>query len=88
MDYHAVPPPDYKAGGDSWREELCHQDPKQFTITATGEPSSSERLEATGAASSSGRPEAIRGPLNSGEVKVYLKASTDGERYIRKIDDR
>ena len=26
MDYHAVPPPDYKAEGGSKREELCQQD--------------------------------------------------------------
>ena len=35
-DHYAVPPPDYKAGGDSNSEELCQQDPKQFTTTATG----------------------------------------------------
>ena len=23
MDYHAVPPPDYKAGGNSKREDVC-----------------------------------------------------------------
>ena len=27
MDYHAVHPPNYKAGGDSKREDLCQQDP-------------------------------------------------------------
>ena len=26
MDYHAVPPPEYQAGGDSKREDLCQQD--------------------------------------------------------------
>ena len=27
MDYHAVPPPDYIAGGDSKRQELCQENP-------------------------------------------------------------
>ena len=62
MDYHAVPPPDYGAGRDSKREELCHRDPQTFTITATGGQSSSGRLEAIGAASRSGRPEAVKDP--------------------------
>ena len=26
MDYHAVPPPTYQAGGASKREDLCQQD--------------------------------------------------------------
>ena len=41
MDYHAVPPPDCKAVGDSKREELCQQDPQTFTIMAFGVVSSS-----------------------------------------------
>ena len=45
MDYHAVLPREYQAGGASMREELCQQDPKQFTITATG---ASMNLRATG----------------------------------------
>ena len=60
MDFLAVPPPDYKAGVDFKREELCEEDPKQFTVTATGASSNSERLEGTVASSSSGRPKAIR----------------------------
>ena len=75
MDYHAVSPPDYEAGGDSNPGEMCQQDPKQFTFTTTAAPSSrrlgateaastSRRLDATRAASSSGRPEATRDPLN------------------------
>ena len=36
MNYHAIPAPDYEGGGPSKREELCQQDPKQFTIPATG----------------------------------------------------
>ena len=57
MDCHAAPPPDYKAGGDSKREELRQKDPKQFTRTASG------------ASSSSGRLEAMSEPLNVGEGK-------------------
>ena len=45
-DCHAVPPPDYKAEGGSEREELCQQDLKTITITATGAVSTSGRLEA------------------------------------------
>ena len=75
MDHHAVPPPDNKAGGDSKREELCQQDPKQVTMTATL------------ASSSSGRPEAIRDPMSCGEGKVYPRTNTDGERHMRNIDD-
>ena len=48
MDSHEVPPPDHIAGGDSKRAELCQQDLKQFTITATGASSKLRRLEATG----------------------------------------
>ena len=51
MDYHAVLPPDNKAGGDSKREELCQQDLQTITISATGASSSSEQTEATGASS-------------------------------------
>ena len=36
MNYHAVPPPDYNAGGHSKREELCQQDPHTFTMSVTG----------------------------------------------------
>ena len=43
MDFYAVSPPDYEAGGDSKREELCQQDPHTFTITATGASSRSGR---------------------------------------------
>ena len=45
MDNHVVLPPDYKAGGDSKREELCQQEPQTFTKTTTGEASSSGRPE-------------------------------------------
>ena len=62
MNTHAVPPPDYKVGGDSKREELCQQDLQKFTIPASGAASSSERLEALGAASSFGRPGAVKDP--------------------------
>ena len=66
MDYHAVPPPDYNAGGDFKREELCQKDPQTFTMEATGASSSSGRLAATGASSSSGRRGAVNDPLNTG----------------------
>ena len=66
MDNHAAPSPDYKAGGDSEREELCQQDPQTFSVTATG------------AASSSGPLGAMRDPLNTGEGKVSSQANTDG----------
>ena len=62
MDYHAGRPPDYKAEDDSNREELCQQDLKTITITATGASSSSQRMEATRAVSTSGRLEAVRDP--------------------------
>ena len=78
VDYHAVPPPDYKAGGDTKREGLCQQNPETFTKTATGELSSSGRLEATGSASSSRRPGPVKNPCTIGEVKVYLQTNTDG----------
>ena len=70
-DYHAVPPPDCKAGGDFKREELCQQDPQTFTITATG------------ASSSSGRLEAVKDPLNTGQVKVYPQTNTDRKQLIQ-----
>ena len=41
MDYHAVPLADYRAGGDSKREERCQQDPQRFTTMATGTSPSS-----------------------------------------------
>ena len=31
MGHHALSAPDYKAGGDTKREDLCQQDPQQFT---------------------------------------------------------
>ena len=73
MDYLAVLPPDYNAGGDSNREELCQQAPWQFTLTATGAPGDWKRF---GAASSSERPETIGDPLNSGEGNFFLRQAT------------
>ena len=66
MDYHAVLPPGYRAGGDSEREDLRQQEPEQLTIMATG------------TASSSGRPEAIRFSFSCGEGEVHLQTNTDG----------
>ena len=44
MDCQAVLTPDYKAGGDSKRGELCRQDPQKITLTTTGASSSSGRI--------------------------------------------
>ena len=35
MDCHAVLPPEYQAGGNSMREELCQQDPPKIIVVAT-----------------------------------------------------
>ena len=87
MDCYAVPPPDYKAGSDSKRDERCQQGPSQCTITATGASSRSGRPQAIAAVSSSRRSAATKDPFNAGEGKVVLQRNTDGERYIRKFDD-
>ena len=81
MDYHAIPPPDFK------RDELCQQDPHTFTLPTTGTSSSSRQLEATGASSKSGQPGAMRDPLNTGNGKVHCQANTDGENNLRMFDD-
>ena len=44
MDYHAVPTPKYRAGGDSRRENLCEQDSERVYITTPG-ASSSRKLD-------------------------------------------
>ena len=46
IDYHAVPPPEYQAGGDSKRDNLCQQDSQRITRTRSG-TSSSRRPVAT-----------------------------------------
>ena len=74
MDYHAVPPPEYQAGGDSKRENLCQQYSERVTWT-TPRASSSGQLEAAGA-SSSGRLVATEDP--SSEKKVHLHPNDDG----------
>ena len=79
IDCHAVHPPEYWAGGDSKREDLC------YTVTTNG-ASSFGHLEAAGA-SSSGRRVATEDPSNTSERKVHLQSHTDGEKYIRKLDD-
>ena len=73
-----------KVGGESKREELCQQNPDQFTMTATG-ASSSGRPDATGAAPISGRPGAMRDPLNTGEGEVHSQANTDGINLHQEI---
>ena len=80
MDYHAVPPPDYKAGGDSKREGQRQQDSERVSKTTPG-ASSSGQLEAAGASSS-------RLPQKILQVKKidHLHSDTDGE-YIKKFDD-
>ena len=40
MDCHEVLPTDYKSGGDSMREQLCQQDPKQYGWKTVWEVSS------------------------------------------------
>ena len=74
MDYHAVPPPEYQAGGDSKRENLGQQYSERVTWT-TPRASSSGQLEAAGA-SSSGRLVATEDP--SSEKKVHLHPNDDG----------
>ena len=74
MDNHAVPPPEYQAGGDSKRENLCQQYSERVTWTTPG-ASSSGQLEAAGA-SSSGRLVATEDP--SSEKKVHLHPNDDG----------
>ena len=85
MDNHAVPPPEYQVGGDSNRENLRQQDSERVTRTTTGS-SSSGQLEAAGA-SSSARLVATEDPSNTGERKLHLQTTTDGEKYIKKFDD-
>ena len=83
MDYHAVPPPEFRGAGFSKRQDLCQQDSERVSRTTPG-TSSSGQLEAAGA-SSSRRPVAAEGP--SSEPKVHLHPNTDAEKYIRKFDD-
>ena len=56
MDCHAAPPPEYLAGGDSKRENLCQQDSERVTKTTPG--------------ACSGRQVPTEGP--SSEKKVHL----------------
>ena len=81
MDCHAVPPPDFQAGGDSKRDILPLSAWKSQPNDAT---SSSRQLEAAGL-SSSRRLVATEDLSN--EKKVHLHPDTDGEKYIRKFDD-
>ena len=67
MDYHAVTPPEYRAGGDSKREEPCQQDPQRFTMTTTG-------------ASSSGRPVGTEDPSNTAKFDDPAKNFKPPER--------
>ena len=75
MDYHAVRPPEYQAGGDSMRENLSQQDSERVYQTTPG-ASSSGQLAAAGA-SSSGRPVATE-DLSSAK-KFHLPSNTDGD---------
>ena len=46
MDNYAVPPPEYRAGGDSGRVEPCQQNSQTFTITTTNQaPGNWKRLD-------------------------------------------
>ena len=71
MDYHAVPPPDHRAG---WARRLWSARSSNQTFTRT----------ATGGSSSSGRPDQWD-PWITGERKVHLQANSDGENCIRKV---
>ena len=83
MDYRAVPPPEYQAGGDSKREDLCQQDSDRVIRTTPG-ASSSGQLEAAGV-SSSRRPVATEEP--STKKNVHLHPDTEWRKYIKKFDD-
>ena len=71
MDYPAILLPQYQAGRDSKRENLCQQDSERANKTTPG-------------TSSSGRPVAREDP--SSEKKVHIHPNTDGETYIGKFD--
>ena len=75
--------PEHRAGGDSKREDLCRQDSERVTKTTPG--ASSSRQLGTPRASSCGRPFATED--SSSEKKVHLHPHTDGEQYIKKVDD-
>ena len=70
MDCHAVPPPEYRAGGDSKREDLCQHDSERVNKTTPGAPNS-------------GRQVAAEDPSNTCERKVDLQPHTEGEKYIK-----
>ena len=59
MNCHAVPPPDYKAGIDSKRDELCEWS-IIIKLRATGDDWSIIKLRAT----------VVKDPLNTGEVQA------------------
>ena len=82
MDYHAVAPPEYRAGGDSKRENLCQQDSQRVNMTTTG-TSSSRQLETAGASSK----RLVATDELSSEKRVHLHPNIDGEKYIRKLDE-
>ena len=64
--------------------KTCQQDSERFFITMTGESSSGQLAAAV--ASSSAWPVVTEDP--SCEKKVHLQSNTDGDKYIRKFDDR
>ena len=80
IDYHAVPPPENQAGGDSKREDLCHQDSRIVTMMTTGS-SSSGQLEAAGASSSLGDWLLLK-ISQTGERTVHLEPNIDGKKYM------
>ena len=77
---HAVLPPEYQAGGDSKREDLCWPDSER----SNEHNARSIKLPASGG-SSSGRPVATEDP--SREKKVRLHSNTAGEQYIKKFNE-
>ena len=72
MDHHAVRPPEYQAGGDSRRENLCQQDSARVNKT-------------TPRASSSGQLDATEDPAV--ENIVHLHPNTAGDKYSKKFHD-
>ena len=81
QDHHAVLPPEYQAGGDSKREDLCQPDSERANEYDARRIKI--RVNRAGG-SSSGRPVATQ---DSREKKVHLHPNTDGENYIREFDD-
>ena len=94
-DYHTVPPPEYRTGGDSEREDSYSQILKKNTMTATEAPSSG-LLEVAVASWSSGRGKCViiltlMEKITSGSSMIWRRISSHRARrstnfYSRKLD--